>query len=289
MSRPLRSLAKEICPPFVWNAGRKLLGRTAAPQPLARKPQISEEEAELQRLWSLPRRVPTIAHLLGREFKATCPKSFASVYDACFRKEHYRFAPSIEKPLILDCGANVGITVQYWKRIAPGARVIAFEPDEENFEALTFNCKELRDVTCRKEAVWTAAGPIRFAAVGGDAGHLSELAKRTDAPEEKVVQAVRLRDFLLEPVELLKMDIEGAEVDVIADCADRLNNVRFLFVEFHSFINRPQRLWTLLQVIEQAGFRIHGHTEMAAPQPFLSRPAFSDIDFRLNLYCVRGG
>jgi hypothetical protein len=46
-------------------------------------------------------------------------------------------------------------------------------------------------------------------------------------------------------------------------------------------------LGVLLNALERAGFRIHGHPEMPASQPFLSRPVFNEKDFRLNVYCFR--
>jgi FkbM family methyltransferase len=264
-----------------------LAGPSAAPNPVCSASSISEEDAELKRLRLLPKNAHTTARFFGREFKVTDAQSFAAIYDSYFTQEHYRFLPSTEAPLILDCGANVGIGVHYWKQLCPRARVIAFEPDAEAFAALSSNCAGLPDVICRPEAVWTTNGRIKFTAIGGDGGHLSEVAKQADAASDVSVQAVRLRDLFSEPVELLKLDIEGAEVDVVLDCADRLGLVRLLFVEFHSFVNKPQRLGAFLQAIEQAGFRLHGQPEMPAPQPFIDRPVYNEKDFRLNLYCFR--
>ncbi len=59
-----------------------------------------------------------------------------------------------------------------------------------------------------------------------------------DSPASRMtatVGAVRLRDLLTEPVDLLKMDIEGAAVDVLMDCADRLLLIKRLVVEYQFF------------------------------------------------------
>jgi hypothetical protein len=105
--------------------------------------------------------------------------------------------------------------------------------------------------------------------------------------QEVVVPATRLRDHLIEPVELLKLDIEGAEVDVLLDCRDRLSQVRNLFMEYHSFSGQPQRLQAFFGVIEEAGFRVHTHPDVPAPQPFLSRPVMNGKDLRMNVFCFR--
>jgi predicted O-methyltransferase YrrM len=54
----------------------------------------------------------------------------------------YRFNSLITKPLILDCGANVGVSVLYFKRLYPDAEIIAFEPDEDVFAILKQNYEE---------------------------------------------------------------------------------------------------------------------------------------------------
>ena len=90
---------------------------------------------------------------------------------------------------------------------------------------------------------------MRFAAEGSDAGRLGD-----DGGLE--VPTVRLRDWLDRDVDLLKMDIEGAEVDVLLDCADRLDRVGSLVCEYHSFAGRPQRLGEMIGGLEGAGHRV---------------------------------
>jgi hypothetical protein len=71
------------------------------------------------------------------------------------------------------------------------------------------------------------------------------------------VRTVRLRDYLDQPIEFLKLDIEGAEVPVLLDCSDRLEQVEHLFVEYHSFIGLPQPLDCLISILRSAGFRFY--------------------------------
>src|SRR6185369_8746645 len=247
-----RSVAKALCPPLMWDAARKLFA-TSMPA-----------EAELARLRKLPRYTKTTARLLDREFQVPDAQSFAGIYETYFRREEYRFPVEGESPLIIDGGANVGVSVHYWKHLCPRARVLAFEPDPQSFAALKANCSNLSGVSLRQTALWTHGGPMCFTAVGADGGHLAELVVRKDSPRQMEVQAVRLRDLLIEPVELLKLDIEGAEIDVLLDCADRLSFVKWLFVEYHSFLNKPQRLGKVFDAIEQVGFRVYCRKELAA-------------------------
>jgi hypothetical protein len=103
-----------------------------------------------------------------------------------------------------------------------------------------------------------------------------------------LVPTVRLRDYLNEPVEFLKLDIEGAEIDVMLDCADKLGEVAQMFVEYHGFAGKASRLLELLTAIEEAGFSVYVEQEHGpAPSPFIERPHHVGMDVQLNLYCYR--
>jgi hypothetical protein len=98
---------------------------------------------------------------------------------------------------------------------------------------------------------------------------------------------VRLRDFLDSPVDLLKLDIEGAGTDVLLDCANRLTDVGAVFVEYHSFAGSEQRLDVLLSSLKSAGFRVLIQTEMCPPQPLIERRNYLGIDLQWNVFGVR--
>jgi hypothetical protein len=102
------------------------------------------------------------------------------------------------------------------------------------------------------------------------------------------VKAVRLRSYLAgETVDLLKIDIEGAETVVLKDCADLLSNVERLFVEYHSFEDRPQTLQELLAVLSGAGFRVHAETIGVTSQPFVKRQTYLGMDMQMNIFADR--
>ena len=283
MNQAVKTIIRETCPPVVWKAAGNLKRRG-----VGKLSGSHSEEAELARLAGLPKFAHTTARLLDRELIVTDAQSFLAIYWAYFKRQEYQFRASSETPLILDCGANVGLGVRYWKQLYPQARVIAFEPDPESFAALQENTRDLGGVTVRREAVWTQNGPIGFAAVGGDGGYLTAVSSHPRPADKDVeVPATRLRDHLVEPIELLKLDIEGAEIDVLLDCRDRLAQVRNLFVEYHSFSGQPQRLKAFFGVIEDAGFRVHIHPDDPAPQPFMARPVSNGKDLRMNVFWFR--
>src|SRR5436309_1873227 len=112
-------------------------------------------------------------------------------------KQVYRFVPQRERPVILDCGANIGLATLYWKQAHPLSRVIAFEPDPALFGTLAWNCDcwQLAGVELINRAVWSADGEMAFWAEGSTAGRLLR-ASRARTPPNTTVSTVRLRNYL---------------------------------------------------------------------------------------------
>lgn len=248
---------------------------------------------ELKRLTTLPRYVETTTDLLGPTIRVVDGLSFALQFEAIVQHETCRFVAGRADPYILDCGANIGVTLWYWKRLYPSARVVAFEPDPHLFQVLSANAGALglRDVELVERAVWVCDGELPFWLEGADGGRLIGGRLNTDdaryTEPRRVVRAVRLRDWLVDDVDLLKVDIEGAEVDVLLDCADRLTRVRTLLVEYHSFADRDQRLDELLQALRLAGFRVQIQPVHVSPRPFVQRPDNLGMDFQVNVFAYR--
>lgn len=217
--------------------------------------------------------------------------SCASAGSAIFDYHIYDFLTDNPAPRIIDCGANIGLAVLYWKTRFPQARITAFEPDANVFRTLQHNVLtwKLGDVELVQAAVADRAGQAAFVSEGADAGHLQYTADPVQAGPSNLVNTVPLSDYLDTPVSLLKIDIEGAEVDVLMSVADRLANVERVFVEWHSFANQKQRLHELLGVLIASGFRIHCQPEFYSPAPFLSLQVESGMDNRLNIYAFRQG
>ena len=150
------------------------------------------------------------------------------------------------------------------------------------------NCAPYPDIELHDAAVWTVQGSMTFASNGADGGSLAIYNQPHDAVATPTVPTIRLRDMLTEPIDLLKMDIEGAEVDVLVDCADRLCQVQRLFVEYHSFAGRRQRLDELLAVLREAGMRVCiDSSEHYVRRPFCEMQTYNGKDMHVNVFAVR--
>jgi FkbM family methyltransferase len=235
---------------------------------------FSRKRRELARLERMPRRTRTSTTLLGFPMSLVDAASFLSQYNDIYRHGTYAVRFDTAAPRIIDCGANVGMSVLYWKWIAPGSVITAFEPDPEIADVLASNLSAagaVDRVDIIRAAVCARRGSVEFAPDGADAGHIG--------PGELVVPAVQLRDYLTGKIDLLKLDI-----DAILDSADLLHHVERIVLEYHSLADPQRRLGAMLGALEAAGFQLIVSTEHAPPRPLLPSSKDGDLENRLNVY-----
>lgn len=204
-----------------------------------------------------------------------------------FRDEVYKFISSKATPFIIDCGSNIGMSILYFKSLYPDAKIIGFEADPYIFSFLEKNIQSynLKNVTVLNRAVWDADGEtLPFLAEGGAGGRLQERSEQFNYID---VKTTRLKNYLVEETDFLKIDIEGAEHKVIADCAEELRFVKNLFIEYHSMENREQNLHLILDMIYKAGFRYHIKEAYTTRFPFIERRLNVGMDLQLNIFCYR--
>ena len=241
---------------------------------------------EKKRLRAMPRFQPTRTNLLGPSLEVLDAFSFLEAKANLFNRGLYRFVTNEDVPRILDCGAGIGLSACYFKQLYPRSEIFAFEPDPRAYEILKRNCASwgADDVHLVPKAVWTCETTLAFPRDGNASGRIDEMATDADVPR---VPTCRLRDYLTHRVDLLRLDIEGAEVDVLLDCADLLGEVRNLAVDYHSLFNRPQRLDELMGLLTRTGFRMHFLAASQSPSPLLCRTVQGGMDAQLQIFAFR--
>lgn len=119
---------------------------------------------------------------------------------------------------VLDVGADVGShTVRYAER---AARVIAFEPNRDEFDCLVWNCKHLPNVTCLPLAL-SSCRDLRELLVCENAGAGYLAPRRTGS-----VQCIPLDELPLERCDFIKIDVEGYEPYVLSGAAKTIRRYR---------------------------------------------------------------
>ena len=253
---------------------------------LQRMPREEREQIlEDLRLQRLPSQMATETTLLKKRIRLLDAMAYLVSRQELFHDRKFDFSCDREHPLILDCGANIGLASIWFKTRYPQARITAFEPSPQVLPVLRHNLAvfELDDVTLVEAAAWTKSGEMTFAIGESDTGKLDNKPNAQSA----TVKSVRLRDYLCEPIDFLKIDIEGVEVDVLADCAGALDMVQRLSVEYHAPAEQPQQLDRLLALLRESGFRLYLDTVYAPEQPFHKITTQCGFDLQIDISAVR--
>lgn len=225
--------------------------------------------------------------LMGKDFKFTHAGSLLHSVEELFCDDIYAFQATSKAPYIIDCGANIGVSVIFFKQLYPDARIIAFEPDKEIFKILQANVESfgLKDVELVNKAVWNKTEELTFFNEGALAGSLTT--DFSNKNNKTVIPAVDMLPFINEPIDFLKIDIEGAEYIVMEHIAPNLSFVNNLFIEYHSDRNKPQELHELLAIVAKAGFRYYiKEAANLTHNPYTLKPK-GPYDLQLNISCYR--
>jgi len=111
-----------------------------------------------------PRHKKFKTKVLGHEFIAPDSASFRSSYEDIFLKEIYKFQGKNSKPIIIDLGANIGLSTIYFKYLYPEAKVLALEADPEIFRYLELNVakRAFSGVELLNKAAWKEDTSFHF-------------------------------------------------------------------------------------------------------------------------------
>lgn len=176
----------------------------------------------------------------------------------------YYFETEEPAPIIIDGGAHIGLATLYWKWLYPEAQIWAFEPNPALFSLLERNLEDndVQGVTAINAALGKHEGEVSFwidatAWAWWSVGSFHQGAWNGEQKDQRsiTVKSVKLKTYVqkLPRVDLLKLDIEGAEGTVLRGLGEELNKVRHLIFEFHP--TGEQRLEELLAFLQKRGFQ----------------------------------
>ncbi len=165
------------------------------------------------------------------------------VFHQIFIFQEYSCLRDLNEPsLVLDLGANVGFSAAYFLSIFPKTRIVAVEPDERNLAICMANLSPYGDrVLLLQGAVWSRPTTLRL--LKGRFGDGREWATQVDEVIEEEPPSVGVQAWdvgtLIDKsgsstVDLLKIDIERAELSVFGESANSwLHRVRNICIELH--------------------------------------------------------
>jgi FkbM family methyltransferase len=229
---------------------------------------------------------PRTHRLFGKELSFLSTTELLHGFKEIFLDEIYK-QELPAKPFIIDCGANIGLSVIYMKSLYPDAEIMAFEPDEQNFKLLEKNVQSFgfTGVTLKKEAVWVEDEKMFFSERGSTDSKIIQ----NKSPSAVSVNGIRLKNIIDRKIDFLKIDIEGAEYAVLTDIQGSLHFVQNLFVEYHGNFNDNFQLNEILSLLVKCGFRYYIKEAASVYNTPFFRPKESGMlyDIQLNIFCFR--
>jgi FkbM family methyltransferase len=176
-------------------------------------------------------------------FWLRAPSSDVPTYKKVFLDKEYDFLVESDPEVIVDAGANIGLVSIYLASKYPGARIISIEPEKSNFQLLTKNVAPYPNVHAVQAALWSKNEEIDLTDPGlGKWGFRTGIATTETATREMFCHRVPgmtvakvMRDFGLEKIDILKVDIEGAEKEVFRDTRAWIEKVDSIIAELHDY------------------------------------------------------
>ena len=158
---------------------------------------------------------------------------------------------------IIDVGANIGLVSAYFAHRFPNALIISLEPEESNFEILKLNAKSYKNIVPIQKALWYTNTTINiFSTDEGNGGfvatdkkynsdtsrNMSENYSLNIQPKNSIVGTITIEsimgDYNIDFLDIVKIDIEGAEKDIFDNCNGWIEKVGLMITELHEW-KRP--------------------------------------------------
>jgi FkbM family methyltransferase len=164
------------------------------------------------------------------------------IYNAIIIQKEYEFETEESPNIIIDAGANIGMASIYFATKYKNAKIIAIEPEEENYKLLKLNTAGYKNISTVNAALWNRSGEIALFATDftNTLGYMTETNRTALKPsykQKRLVKAITIEEimcqFNIDHIDILKIDIEGSEKEVFESCENWLNRTNSIIIELH--------------------------------------------------------
>ena len=169
-----------------------------------------------------------------------------TVINNVIREEYGKFSPTKEPEWLIDAGGYIGDTASYFLSRFPVLKAIVLEPNQLSYEMALHNLKPYGTrATLLKKALWTSDGALHF---GGSSTGAS--VQDTGIEIDGISIPTLLDKFSISRLDILKMDIEGAEKMIFSKPDEWLHRVNLIIIEIHG----PEILSIISHVLRKHQF-----------------------------------
>lgn len=161
-------------------------------------------------------------------------------FQKIFFKREYDLPLDIHPYLIIDAGANVGYASLFFANKYPDAEIIAIEPEDSNFKMLQRNSSSYPRITSLHGALWSKNAFLRISNLKVNDKWTFQVGE-TESGSEGTIESFTVEQILkesgLDTIDILKMDVEGAEKEILVKDASRwMKCVKVMIVELHDHV-----------------------------------------------------
>ena len=158
------------------------------------------------------------------------------VFQQIFINEEYKFAIDRDPEVIIDAGANIGLASIYYSIKYPETKVIAIEPESSNYGLLKENIKHYPNISSTQKALWHTNTILKISNPN-DYKFSFRVEESVGSQEVLSITIEELMEqYELPFIDILKMDIEGAEKEVFSSQPNWLSRVGMIAIELHDKI-----------------------------------------------------
>jgi len=182
-------------------------------------------------------RIATLPHPLYLRPRSSDFQAFGQIFLA----DEYGWNVNMHPKVIVDAGANIGLSTVLFANKYPDARIIALEPEMSNFLVLKRNVANYANVNPLQMALWHCTGNVAVRDTGrGHWGFQVDDVEGAVKETRMQAQAVSLPDLLarfeVDYVDLLKIDIEGGEKRIFENAGAWVNKIGAIVIELHDHL-----------------------------------------------------
>jgi FkbM family methyltransferase len=159
-----------------------------------------------------------------------------SVFRQIFMNGEYDIDLPLKPVIIIDAGANIGLAAIYFSNRFPKAQLYCIEPDPGNFSVLQKQTAHRENINLFMKALWHSNEVVSLQKENVDSWGIK--VNQANELMESQAEGITLQTFMdinsIEIVDLLKIDIEGAEVNIFSEGYEFwLKRTRILIIELH--------------------------------------------------------
>lgn len=182
---------------------------------------------------------------------------FPTFFEVIVQRD-YNIPISFQPKVIVDCGANIGLTSIFFKNKFPDATVIAVEAEKENCDLVRKNLERYSNTKIIHKGIWNKTAFLKVNNIG--LGNWGFTVTETNNAADADIEAISIKDLMienkLEQIDILKIDIEGSEKELFENDYDYwLSKTKILIIELHDRL-KPETSATVFKALLNYKFSV---------------------------------